>query len=143
MSRVLTAKKEYFLKFWGKDDDKAVMDLSLHGKHFYFDSAWDRQKFKERLSPYYIVFSEEEGELTHKKTLADITLDYKGHIYSYTENFGYEYPADSARYMYEEGNYACDCNRSLFIERHCNDEFQEMGCGDEIKLVSLKIRYEA
>jgi len=39
-------------------------------------------------------------------------------------------------YMWHEGNYACDCNRSIFINRYCC-EFTEMACGDEIKLLEL------
>lgn len=51
-------------------------------------------------------------------------------------------------WMWAEGNYACDCNRALFICRSCDDEmypdFCEEGepdlpCGRTIKLLDLKI----
>lgn len=41
------------------------------------------------------------------------------------------------RYMWEEGNYSCDCNKSLFARQRgfdCN----ELECGDTIELVSLE-----
>lgn len=43
----------------------------------------------------------------------------------------------------EEGNYSCDCNRSLFLTKKY-DLFAEMGefdCGDEIELKAITIKY--
>ncbi len=37
------------------------------------------------------------------------------------------------------GNYACDCNRSTLIQRHCDKNFKELSCGNEIKLDKFKI----
>jgi hypothetical protein len=54
--------------------------------------------------------------------------------------------AETALYQYTEGNYSCDCNRSLFIGRYCEDapdawpgedEDGAMPCGDRFELVSL------
>jgi len=45
---------------------------------------------------------------------------------------------DSLVFMWEDGNYACDCNRSLFLYEW--DESRELKCNsgsNEIKLVSL------
>lgn len=63
-----------------------------------------------------------------------VTLRYKGRTYSYVEPL----IVGSADYMYREGNYACDCNKSLFIHNYCDVSFAEMPCGDSIELVSLK-----
>ena len=60
----------------------------------------------------------------------------------------YEDADDHARsiyYMWTDGNYGCDCNRKLFIERVYDDvpwevdEEEFPSCGKEITLVSLTI----
>jgi hypothetical protein len=45
----------------------------------------------------------------------------------------------SADFMFTDGNYGCDCNKSLFIGYHCDPNFPEMGCGDKIELISLEV----
>lgn len=68
----------------------------------------------------------------------NIELKYKGKTYNFTDD-GYE-DIEHAEYMWEEGNYSCDCNKSLFIQRNCDESFnygEEMPCGDKIELVSL------
>jgi hypothetical protein len=69
-----------------------------------------------------------------------ITLRYQGKTYSYIETFKpcHDWSAQRmAEYQYNEGNYACDCNRSLRIGQHCDNGFKEMPCGQSIELVSL------
>lgn len=75
----------------------------------------------------------------------DVVLSFGGKEYKIIDNHSkYTYPKFNEKYegeydyMWEEGNYACDCNRSLFIQRQCDNSFPEMDCGDTIKLVSLK-----
>ena len=47
---------------------------------------------------------------------------------------------DGIEHMWNEGNYSCDCNRRLFIERLRNGGFDgETPCGETIKLVELLI----
>lgn len=91
-----------------------------------------------------------------------ITLRYQGIEYTYTDTFEpwidkqtgevERTPLEVALYMYEEGNYSCDCNKSLFLGRYCDVDFSqderakckdgewELPCGDTIELVSP--RYE-
>ena len=75
-----------------------------------------------------------------KKTFL-IKLKYKCKIYDIKEtwikNYGWDTKEEGVRYMYEEGNYSCDCNRSLFIQRQCDKNFPEMDCGEKIKLISI------
>ena len=81
-----------------------------------------------------------------------VTLRHGGVDYDYYHRFGEPHPVSgiadddpvrTARYMYEEGNYDCDCNRSLFIGRHCDDSFPQMECGEEIELISLTVDGES
>jgi hypothetical protein len=74
-----------------------------------------------------------------------ITLEYHGKQYTYQQEFtetnsAYKTTEELVEYLYEEGNYACDCNRSAFIAEHCDEDFPELECGREIKLVSLEPR---
>jgi len=48
----------------------------------------------------------------------------------------YDRPWDALR-MWTEGNFGCDCNMSLFIQRQCHNGFHLRDCGDTITLVSI------
>lgn len=58
-------------------------------------------------------------------------------LYVFEDQESYGEPLDGARFMWEEGNYSCDCNKSLFIQRQCDPSFPDMHCGESIELVSL------
>lgn len=51
-----------------------------------------------------------------------------------------KYLFECMRYMYQDGNYSCDCNRTLFV-KYANGEnvpnIMETSCGENIKLKSL------
>lgn len=74
-------------------------------------------------------------------TKVNIILSFEGREYNLVENWGENYGWDSAfegiRYMFEEGNYSCDCNRSILIRRQVDSKFKEMDCGKLIKLVAI------
>ena len=58
-------------------------------------------------------------------------------------NFKKDYPQDAAIWMFTEGNYACDCNRSLFIQQEFGeDAIPELPCGDTIELLEYHIELE-
>lgn len=63
-----------------------------------------------------------------------------GSEYAYCDDFGYGYSAGSARYMYEEGNYSCDCNRSEFL-RNLGVHIDELDCGDTIDMKNFFVAY--
>lgn len=155
------ASKQYLLRMWGRDLDQIT---ALHTPEeredgsaacYWFETAADRQTFLTGLPPVLVVWSQSdpgydsEGELIEplKRTIGHVTLRFpNGDLVSYDEDFGYGYPEHGARYMYEEGNYSCDCNRRLFAARYANypvsetdDEKAEVVCGDTITLVSLTI----
>lgn len=72
------------------------------------------------------------------------TFKYKEKEFILRFNFEIDnYPADSAIWMFTEGNYACDCNRSLFIRRQFGDNsIPELPCGNQIELIDYHIEYE-
>lgn len=65
------------------------------------------------------------------------TFKYKDKEFILRFNFEIEnYPAESAVWMFTEGNYACDCNRSLFIrEQFGKNAIPELSCGNTIELI--------
>jgi len=135
---------EYYLGFWGGAEETIEKELGIKERNFWFKTAEEKEKFKEslrRFSDLGLMFHEEEGELNHKRTVAIVKLKYKEKIYKFEYDFGYEYPESGVLFMFEEGNYSCDCNKSLFIKQHCDKNFKELVCGDKIELVSLKTKY--
>jgi hypothetical protein len=68
-------------------------------------------------------------------TRARVTLEYKGQRHTFIDTFGPGYPWSSVEFMWRDGNYACDCNRSLFLQRQCgvvlaDDESIDAGLGE-------------
>ena len=72
------------------------------------------------------------------------TFKYKEKEFILRFNFEIkDYPEDAAIWMFTEGNYACDCNRSLFIRQQFGDNsIPELPCGDQIELIDYHIEYE-
>jgi hypothetical protein len=63
-----------------------------------------------------------------------ITLEYKGKTYVIHDEYEYdEYPP----FMWENGNFSCDCNKSMFIQE-VDEDFPELHCGAEIKMIDIK-----
>jgi len=61
-----------------------------------------------------------------------------GKVHTYDILFDFEIEDSTIRYMVEEGNYSCDCNKSAFlIESGLGIE--EYPCGEEIELIGYEI----
>lgn len=134
---------EYMLHWWG-GCEKEVKEKYNYDNYLYFNSKEERDKVKKLLMKFNnlgLAFDEKDGVLSHKDTIAIVTLSYNGKAYKYEDNFGKEFPEETVRFQYEENNYSCDCNRSLFIRYHCDKNFPELNCGNEINLEKLEIIY--
>ena len=135
-----TEKYEYLLHTWGgfyNEEHKAKH--GLEPGYFWFSTADERKKFLDNLKEaekkyeaHYLASSFEEGKYVRYRTVARMKLVYKGKEYPYEYDFGFGYPVDSAHYMWEDGNYSCDCNKSLFLSR-VHEEVSELDCGDTIE----------
>jgi hypothetical protein len=135
---------EYFLQFWGGAEPIIEKELGIKERDFWFKTNEERKKFIQKIdaySKYGLATRKEEGPMTHKRTVAEVALKHEGKVYRFYYDFGYEYPKESAEFMFSDGNYACDCNRSLFIQRYCEPSFPEMDCGNKIELLGLKVRF--
>ena len=91
------------------------------------------------MNAFYLATTIEEGKHVRYKTIAKMKLKYNGKEYDYQEDFGYAYPIESAEYMFKDGNYSCDCNKSLSLNRKYGDEVPVKGCGDEIELIEFEV----
>lgn len=73
-----------------------------------------------------------------KTTIAKCVFVHEGKQYLFEYDYEEDYPFDAANYMFTEGNYSCDCNRSAFVQEKY-PEFPELDCGEKIELVELVI----
>lgn len=76
-----------------------------------------------------------------KKLWIRVTLEHKDKEYQFIDDhsdFNFEGCDNPSDFWWTEGNGSCDCNRSLYIKRHCECDFKEMLCGDTIELVDLE-----
>lgn len=140
-------KYQFLLHTWGGfyNEEYQKIHKETPGYQF-FDSMDDLQKelnrlrkIEKELNARCLAMNIYEGWDVHLKTIAELEFKYKDKIYSIEYDFGYGYPEESAMWMFTDGNYACDCNRSIFIKNKYPD-FHEFGdCGHEIKLSNIKI----
>lgn len=152
---------DFLLRVWGRDQDAVAkafrpddIEDSDGPRCYWFPTAAARAAFRATLADmeYYVVAAEvnpgedDYGEVidTHRETIARVTLRLPdGRTGTYDQSFGYGYPKHGVEFMYEDGNYACDCNRELFLERLCDITLTEdpdaQMCGHTIELVSLEI----
>lgn len=141
--------KEYMIKIWGgawnEDTIPSIKkDLGIDEGNYYFGTKEDRDKFINRLHPYKkfgMAWDLKEGEMSHKDTIATMDLIYKGVKYHIEYNCGKEYESECAEFYFFDGNMSCDCNKSLLIQRQCNENFPDLGCGDEIEIENFEIKY--
>ena len=154
---------QYLLRSWG-GDLQAVVKLrepdtyerdDHHVACWWFDSAEEREAFIKQFSPMLNAVRDrvnpgldrdgEETIDTRTMTVAVVTLKTPdGQIGTFDMSFGYGYPEHSASYMFEEGNYSCDCNRRDFLHDYCgigDGHLEDMNCGDTIELVSLTFKH--
>lgn len=141
------AQYEFLLHVWGEvmNEDLIERDLGIKGQDFWFSTKQEREEFKRRLYDFarergaIIAFAEHEGLDVRKKTIAKIVFEYEDKEYCLDYDFGYGYPPDSAEYLFTDGNYECDCNRSTFLHKKYPD-FPEMEeCGERIKMVKFEV----
>lgn len=65
-----------------------------------------------------------------------VTLEYNGKEYKL------EQKTFTSRFWWEEGNGACDCNRSIAIHEKYPDAVIKMLCGNIIKLVDSNLEQD-
>lgn len=140
-------KYEYLLKTWGGFYNEEFK--KIHGKeegYFFFDAKKERKDYidelkqiEKKLNARVLMINEEEGKNVRYSTIAKMKMIYNGKTYEYEEDFGKAYPSDSAHFMFHDGNYSCDCNRSSFLNIKYGDEIEIKDCGYEIEVIDFEV----
>ena len=142
--------KEYMAHIWGgvwnKDANPNIeQDLGIKEGYHYFKTEEERDRFLKLIKQYSsqgLVWDLREGKMTHKRTIFVADLKYKDMVYTIHCDFGYEYPEEEAIFMFEDGNYSCDCNRSLIIQdEYGENAIDELDCGEEIEMLNYHLEY--
>lgn len=145
-------QKEWMVHIWGgawnKDANPSIeKDYGIQEGYHYFSTEEEKNRFCKILkNPIYsrqgLVQDIKYGIMTHKRTVFVGTLEYKQKEFIIHCDFGYEYPEESAIFMFTEGNYSCDCNKSLFIRsEYGNNAISDLSCGDEVILKEYHIEH--
>lgn len=129
-------KEEHFLKWWGGCKDR-VKKVYGYDDEMYFDTELEMLKVLNNIkeyTPFGLGYTVKHGVMTRQRPVAILKFSYDGKEYDcIDDSFGAEYKSDDVGYWWEEGNGACDCNRSSHI-RHKYPEFPELPCGNKIEL---------
>lgn len=148
-SPLQNAAHTFLVTFWGSDHDAAATLVPGDASHrtaggttsVWFSTHAERAAFARLLRHFeWVVFRQEDGSRTRYRTIAVFTLEKDGRAYDIEQDFGYGYDPESVHFMFNEGNYSCDDNRSLFI-RSVDPTFPEHGCGDTITLKNLCVEF--
>lgn len=146
----------YNINFWGRNAQELFLDTvpneyveSESGRYsYFFDDKCCFEKSKSfiqstvKKNNYHVALDFVESDIAHYKVIARMNLVYNGHTYPYEYTFGYGYNPDSARYMFFEGNYSCDCNLYEFLHEEHGDEvgyYEDYPCGDSIAIEDFEI----
>ena len=138
---------EYYLGYFGQVKRWVEHDLAIKETDFWFPTEKERDEFKAKLKSVsdahnaIIEFKEYEGIDARKSTIARMIFtlpDWR--IFPITYNFGYGYEPYDAEYVFEDGNYSCDCNRSIFIG--LSDISDDGNCGDSIVMSEFTAQKE-
>lgn len=117
----------------------------------WFPTAAERQMEASRLEALEeihqarrLMLAFRDGRQSRIRRKAVFVLSCEGQEYRCEEDFGFGLDDKRIRYMFNVGNYACDCNRMAFLHANHPDVFSEdradhAVCGSDIKLVSLTI----
>ena len=73
---------------------------------------------------------------TYAITLKD---NQTGEIKTITKDFMDDYPHESVEFMWEDGNYECDCNRWEFFYPDNDEDYQCNVGANRFELVELKL----
>ena len=137
------AKYEYLLTLWGGFFNKEHPHDFKAG-NYWFDSIQERGDFISKLKKLErennwrcLASDKHEGYKTRYKTIVTMVFVFNGE-FKYRYDFGFCYPESAAKYMFFEGNYSCDCNRSGFL-KEIHPNFPELECGDRIKIKDFRV----
>lgn len=149
-----SGKYKASLTFWGKDAEKYAETLKEKGYAPVQTEAgvYALLLMTNGAKPHLdylrgglcVATTWNTGPLSHLRTVVEMNIKVGGKVYPYSYDFGYGYSADAAEYMWKDGNYACDCNKRLFLSKvypeiECPED---PPCGDEIEIIDFEIKFK-
>lgn len=149
----MSKKEEWMVHIWGgawnHDANPSIeKDLGIKEGYYYFNTEEEKNKFiqlirQDKYEKQGLATDCKHGIMTHKRTIFVATLKYKDKTFVIHYDLGYEYPEDSAIFYFTEGNFGCDCNRSLAIRwEYGEDAIPKLPCGDEIEMSDYHVEYQ-
>jgi hypothetical protein len=141
-------KYEVVLHIWGGFWNKHNKEKhNIEQGNYFFDSRKEAETYLKEIrgiadslgtKDSIIAHSIEEGKHVRYRTLAKMTFKKDNKKYPYEYDFGYAYPVEAAEFMFHDGNYGCDCNRSLFIQEQ-DKTFPKHECGEDIEVLNFVV----
>lgn len=142
----------YMVRAWGGGQEEFSKEYPPTKKHdgslyYYFDTESEMKDLVQKARNWTkgtVVTDEGQGDI-HNRTIACMDLVYEGKAYYHEQDFGYGHWEGGAEYMYEDGNYSCDCNKKLFLSREYPElahlDNGDVQCGDEIVVENFRVEY--
>lgn len=142
-------KYEYMIHTWGGFYNKEHQSKHGHVPGYrWFDTAKEREDYlsrlkeiEQRMNAYNLAVSMAEGTHTRMRTIATMTFVYRGIEYPCKYDFGFAYPSEVATFIFFNGSYSCDCNRSALLSQSGVD-FPKLGCGHEIRIKDFEVTFK-
>lgn len=142
----------YVLHVWGGffQNEQVKKYPELLKNWYFFDTELEAEKKFGELSETRNIFEGNTG-LVHSvspykkgtgSTFVKMNLVYNGVEYSHLDDCGFGYTEEDIKFMYYDGNYSCDCNKSIFINREHGNIINELECGDKIKIKDFEVFYK-
>lgn len=139
---------EYMVQTWGgfyNDEHKAVHKLEPGYYWFSTEEARadfinERTRISVELNAHVFVTVLYEGRHTRMRTVARMDLVLDGKTYPLAYDFGYAFEEDAAEYIFNEGNYSCDCNLRSFIRKRHPEVPASDACGETIDIQNFRIQ---
>ena len=133
-------QKEWMVHVWGgawnEDANPSIeKDYGIKKGYHYFKTEEEKNKFidiinKPEYSKQGLARDIKYGHMSHKRTVFVGTLRYGDKEFVIHYDLGYEYSEENAIFYFTEGNFSCDCNRSLAIRwEYGDDAIHELRCG--------------
>lgn len=143
----LKPRGQFHLTYWGgvENDGLAAAALGTKETDLWFDTEDERDAIMAKLKKLaadnrtIVAFRQNDGEAAATITVAKIIFRVGKKDYPLEYEFSVGYPVDSALFMFEEGNYSCDCNRSRFLSEKYPEIVETDNCGDTIEMVSIDV----
>lgn len=132
---------EIVLRFWGGCANAVQAAYGLRADHYYLCASREQGEAimaaLRAFASHGLASVVDVAPLPLERVVMVVTLrDEHGEVVVRDDNgLLYDDGYQESGFLWEEGNYSCDCNRRRFIEHARTGGWPDSPCGDEVKLV--------